>query len=163
MAAAGEPIEIAGLRIEIFPVPGKAPLYREGGHPLLGSEAGETAGVLIGRGAGKLAYVPGCAHLSPALLEKLREADILLFDGTLFTDDEMIAAGVGGKTGWRMGHLPISGHGGSLQALAGLPARRKLFVHINNTNRILVEGSPERRAVEEAGFELARDGMELPL
>jgi pyrroloquinoline quinone biosynthesis protein B len=75
----------------------------------------------------------------------------------------MIAAGVGAKTGRRMGHLPIAGEGGSLEALARLPAKRKIFVHINNTNPILVEGSPERRAVEEAGFEVARDGMELAL
>jgi pyrroloquinoline quinone biosynthesis protein B len=158
-----EPVEIAGLRLEIFAVPGKAPLYLERADPLIGSEAGETAGVIIARGAGKLAYVPGCARLGVALVEKLREADILLFDGTVFTDDEMIAAGVGAKTGRRMGHLPIAGEGGSLEALARLPAKRKIFVHINNTNPILVEGSPERRAVEQAGFEVARDGMELAL
>jgi pyrroloquinoline quinone biosynthesis protein B len=158
-----ELVEAAGLQIEFFPVAGKAPLYLEGADPLIGSEAGETAGVTLVGPTGKLAYVPGCAHLHPALLEKLREADLLLFDGTVFMDDEMIAAGVGAKTGRRMGHLPIAGEGGSLAALAGLPAKRKIFVHINNTNPILVEGSPERRAVEEAGFEVARDGMELAL
>jgi pyrroloquinoline quinone biosynthesis protein B len=107
--------------------------------------------------------VPGCAHLTPALMEKLRQADTLLFDGTLFTDGEMIAAGVGTKTGRRMGHIPISGEGGSLLALAALPAKRKVFVHVNNTNPILVEGSPEHTAVEQASFEVAYDGMELSL
>jgi pyrroloquinoline quinone biosynthesis protein B len=159
----GEAVEAAGLRIEIFPVPGKAPLYLEGTVPAVDSETGETAGVMIGRGERKLAYVPGCAQLSPDLLERLGKAEILLFDGTLFTDDEMIAAGLGAKTGRRMGHMPISGEGGSLEALGPLSAKRKLFVHINNTNPILDAGSPPRRAVEQAGFEVAWDGMELPL
>jgi pyrroloquinoline quinone biosynthesis protein B len=161
--APGEPVEAAGLRIEIFPVPGKAPLYLEGTVPAVGSETGETAGVMIGRGERKLAYVPGCAQLSPDLLERLGKAEILLFDGTVFADDEMIAAGVSSKTGRRMGHLPIAREGGSLAALRGLPAKRKIFVHVNNTNPVLVEGSPERGAVEEAGFEVAHDGMEILL
>jgi pyrroloquinoline quinone biosynthesis protein B len=156
-----ERVAMAGLRIELFPVPGKAPLYLEGADPRVGSETGETTGVMIAARRRKLAYVPACAHLSPELLERLREADVLLFDGTAFTDDEMIAAGVGAKTGRRMGHVPISGEGGSLGSLAALPG--KLFVHVNNTNPILVEGSPERRAVEQAGFEVAQDGMELAL
>jgi pyrroloquinoline quinone biosynthesis protein B len=161
--AAGEPIDIVGLKVEIFAVPGKAPLYLEGAQQQIGSEIGETAGVMIADGGRKLAYVPGCAHLTPALMEKLRQADTLLFDGTLFTDGEMIAAGVGTKTGRRMGHIPISGEGGSLLALAALPAKRKVFVHVNNTNPILVEGSPEHTAVEQASFEVAYDGMELSL
>ena len=118
---------------------------------------------MIGRGERKLAYVPGCAQLSPDLLERLGKAEILLFDGTVFADDEMIAAGVSSKTGRRMGHLPIAREGGSLAALRGLPAKRKIFVHVNNTNPVLVEGSPERSAVEEAGFEVAHDGMEILL
>ena len=75
----------------------------------------------------------------------------------------MIAAGVGTKTGRRMGHLPIAGPGGSLERLRGLPARRKIYIHINNTNPILVAGSPERAAIEAAGFEAAFDGMEILL
>jgi pyrroloquinoline quinone biosynthesis protein B len=162
-ASPGVALEVAGLRIELFPVPGKAPLYREGPAPAIGVESGETTGVTIGAGAARIAYIPGCAELSTAVLDTAGEADILLFDGTLFRDDEMIAAGVGEKTGRRMGHLPIAGEGGSLERLAALPCRRKLFVHINNTNPILVEGSPERRAVERAGFEVAHDGLEIPL
>jgi pyrroloquinoline quinone biosynthesis protein B len=88
---------------------------------------------------------------------------VLLFDGTLFTDDEMIAAGVGSKTGRRMGHIPISGPEGSLATLRQLKAARKIYIHINNTNPVLVEGSPERRLVEAAGFEVAHDGMEIAL
>ena len=87
---------------------------------------------------------------------------MLLFDGTLFTDDEMIRTGTGIKTGRRMGHMPISGADGSLVALAGLSTRR-IYTHINNTNPVLVEGSPERMQVEAAGWEVAYDGMEIVL
>ena len=86
----------------------------------------------------------------------------MLFDVTLFVDDEMIATGTGSKTGRRMGHMPLDGEGGTLAALAGLP-RRRILTHINNTNPILIEGSVERRKVEDAGFEIAEDGMEIVL
>ena len=86
----------------------------------------------------------------------------IFFDGTLFRDDEMIATGTGSKTGRRMGHMPIDGDGGSLAALANVAARR-IYMHINNTNPILVEGSPERLHVERNGWEVAEDGMEIVL
>jgi pyrroloquinoline quinone biosynthesis protein B len=159
----GERIEAAGLAIELFPVPGKAPLYQEGPDLRIGGETGETTGVLVTHDGRQLAYVPGCAQLSPSVLDRIAEADVLLFDGTLFTDDEMIAAGVGSKTGRRMGHIPISGPEGSLATLRQLKAARKIYIHINNTNPVLVEGSPERRVVEAAGFEVAHDGMEIAL
>jgi pyrroloquinoline quinone biosynthesis protein B len=88
-------------------------------------------------------------------------ADVLLFDGTVFEDDEMQRAGVGVKTGRRMGHVPISGEGGSLHAFDGVKIGRKVYIHINNTNPILIEGSPERRAVEAAGWEVSQDGLEI--
>jgi pyrroloquinoline quinone biosynthesis protein B len=94
--------------------------------------------------------------------ERMGRADAILFDGTLSTDDEMIALRVGEKTGIRMGHMPIDGEGGSLVALSDLTARR-IFIHINNTNPILIEGSPCRQRVEAAGFEVAFDGMEIAL
>ena len=84
----------------------------------------------------------------------------MLFDGTLFTDDEMIRTGTGKKPGRRMGHVPIDGPEGSLQRLAGIDGRR-IYIHINNTNPVLVAGSPERRKVEAAGWEIAEDGMEI--
>ena len=87
---------------------------------------------------------------------------MILFDGTLFADDEMIASGTGEKTGRRMGHMPIDGADGSLAALAGL-GKRRIYVHINNTNPILIDGSPERRRVEAAGWEVAADGLEITL
>jgi pyrroloquinoline quinone biosynthesis protein B len=159
----GERVVAVGLDIELFPVPGKVPLYQEGADPTVGGETGETTGVLVSKDGRTLAYVPGCASLTPWVLDRIADADVLLFDGTLFTDDEMIRAGVGAKTGRRMGHIPISGPDGSLATLQQLKARRKIYIHINNTNPILVEGSPERRAVEAAGFEVARDGMEIAL
>jgi pyrroloquinoline quinone biosynthesis protein B len=85
-----------------------------------------------------------------------------LFDGTVFTDDEMIQTGTGTKTGRRMGHIPVNGADGSLAALGSLSSRR-VFIHINNTNPILIEDSPERRHVEAAGWQVAHDGMELQL
>ena len=96
------------------------------------------------------------------LFRSLTRADVVLFDGTLFADDEMIATGTGNKTGRRMGHMPIDGEGGALAALAGLGGRR-ILTHINNTNPILIEGSAQRRKVEDAGFEIAEDGMEIVL
>jgi len=99
---------------------------------------------------------------SIAFERQLGDADVVLFDGTLFTDDEMIAAGAGVKTGRRMGHMPVGGPDGTLAALAGL-ARRRILIHINNTNPILIEDSRERHAVEAAGFEVAEDGMRIEL
>jgi pyrroloquinoline quinone biosynthesis protein B len=161
-AVPGEPLQTRdGLTIELFPVPGKAPLYLEADDPKIGSEGGETAGVLARDGNRVLAYVPGCAELSPQVLARFADADAILFDGTLFTDDEMIHAGVGEKSGRRMGHVPMTGSGGSLGVLSGLPARRKIYVHINNTNPVLIDGSPERLEVERAGLEVAYDGMEV--
>ena len=93
----------------------------------------------------RIVYIPGAAAVTPAMLARMEGADIVFFDGTLFRDDEMIATGTGAKTGRRMGHMPIDGEEGSLAALDGLAARR-IYIHINNTNPILVDGSPERRA-----------------
>ncbi len=106
--------------------------------------------------------MPGAAAVTPVLRERLARADVLLFDGTLFADDEMIRNETGKKSGRRMGHLPINGPDGSLAALAGLSSRR-IFVHINNTNPLLVDGSPERARVAAAGWEVAEDGMEILL
>jgi pyrroloquinoline quinone biosynthesis protein B len=162
VARPGETVETTpGVRIALTPVPGKAPLYREGDKPEIGVETGETAGVFGSAGSMGLAYVPGCAILTDPLIGRLSQADVVLFDGTLFEDDEMIRAEVGSKTGRRMGHIPISGPGGSLDVLRRLGVSRTIYVHLNNTNPVLIEGSPERRAVEDAGIEIAHDGLEI--
>jgi pyrroloquinoline quinone biosynthesis protein B len=151
-----------GLQAELFAVPGKIALYLEGDDPALAAETDANVGVELVCGSRRLAYVPGAAAMTAALRTRLARADVILFDATLFTDDEMIKTGTGAKTGRRMGHMPLEGADGTLAALAGLGGRR-ILTHINNTNPILVEGSAERRLVEQAGFEVAEDGMEIAL
>jgi pyrroloquinoline quinone biosynthesis protein B len=158
----GETISpLTGLSLEVFAVPGKLPLYLEGEAPEIG-ESAVNVGVELTAGDRRLLYIPGAAGVTPAMRERMRRADAILFDGTLFTDDEMIALRAGEKTGMRMGHMPIEGPDGSLAALSDLTARR-IFIHINNTNPILIDGSPARRRVEDAGFEVAFDGLEIVL
>lgn len=156
-----EPFAAAGLEAILFPVPGKLPLYREGADPQI-TESEANVGVELRAAGRRLVYVPGCAMVPGALRQRLAGADVVLFDGTLFTDDEMIRTGTGPKTGLRMGHMPIDGPAGTLAALADVKARR-IFIHINNTNPILVEGSPERTQVEGAGWEVAEDGLRIEL
>ena len=151
-----------GLEAEVFSVPGKVALYLEKGEPETAADTGVNVGVEIRSGGTRLAYVPGAAAMTEGLLKRLGRADAVLFDGTLFRDDEMIVSGTGVKTGRRMGHMPIDGADGTLQQLGGLKARR-ILTHINNTNPILIDGSPERCQVEAAGFEIAEDGMEIVL
>jgi len=151
-----------GIAAELFIVPGKLPLYLEGEAPVTNAETGANVGVEITAGEARLCFVPGAAAVTPALARRLARADAILFDGTLFRDDEMLTSGTGTKTGRRMGHMPIEGADGSLRALSGL-GKRRIYIHINNTNPILVEGSAERRMVEAAGWDVAADGMEICL
>jgi pyrroloquinoline quinone biosynthesis protein B len=112
---------------------------------------------------GKLTYVPGCGDIDEKLIDDLAGTDILLFDGTVWTDDEMKTAGVGQKTGRRMGHVPVSGADGSMAGLKVLGAKQKFFVHLNNTNPLLVDGSLAREQAEAHGWRVSHDGMELVL
>lgn len=154
---------VPGLRATLFPVPGKAPLWLEGAAPVIGEAGESTVGVLLEAGGRRLAYVPGCARVSEDLRRRVDGVDALLFDGTVLEDDDLIRAGVGTKTGWRMGHVPMNGPQGSIAGLSDLRIGRRVFVHVNNTNPVLVEGSGERRAVEEAGWTVAHDGLTLHL
>jgi len=159
----GERFTLAGgIEASLFIVPGKVPLYLENEAPKLDAESAANVGLELQRDGARLVFVPGAASVTPALRERCERAEVVLFDGTLFTDDEMLRSGTGEKTGRRMGHIPINGEGGALQALQGLAARR-IFIHINNTNPILIAGSPERAKVEAAGWEIAEDGMEIVL
>ena len=151
---------LPGIEAELFSVPGKVPLYLEGDRSK--NEADVNVGVELRAGTARLVYVPGAAAVPAPIQDRLARADIVLFDGTLYRDDEMILTGTGEKTGRRMGHMPIDGPDGTLVTLAGLSGRR-LFIHINNTNPILIEGSPERAHVTAAGWEVAEDGMEIAL
>ena len=152
-----------GLRARPFFVPGKVPLYEESGTVRLGDIGESTLGLEIESDSARMVYIPGCAKMSDDILQRTAGADLLLFDGTTFTDDEMVNLGLSQKTAWRMGHMAISGTGGSLSAFAASTPRRRIYTHINNTNPILVEDSPERQAVEAAGWEVAFDGMEISL
>ncbi|WP_421993123.1 pyrroloquinoline quinone biosynthesis protein PqqB [Roseococcus sp.] len=152
-----------GLTFEAYPVPGKVPLFAETGADPGVVEDGEAVGLAISAGGATLHYIPGCAMMTPALSDRLRGAECVMFDGTLFTDDEMIAAGAGPKTGRRMGHMPIAGPGGSLESFAGLGVRRRIYVHLNNTNPALLEDSPERAHLAAQGWAVAEDGMEITL
>jgi pyrroloquinoline quinone biosynthesis protein B len=160
----GAPFEVADdLQAELFFVPGKLPLYLEGEAPALAGETGANVGIELSSGGKRMVYVPGAAAVTAAMRTRFARADVIFFDGTLFTDDEMIRNGTGTKTGRRMGHMPIDdGNEGSLAGLAGVGCRR-IFIHINNTNPILVAGSPEQDRVRQAGWEIAEDGLKVVL
>lgn len=160
---AGAAWQLGSATFTLFAVPGKAPLYLEGADPVTESDAGETSGLSITVGDRKLVYIPGCALIDDPVRRHAEDADVILFDGTLFDDEEMRRAGLGQKTGRRMGHLPMTGAGGSLEWLAKLKAARKIYTHINNSNPVLIEGSPARAVVEGAGIEIAHDGLEITL
>jgi pyrroloquinoline quinone biosynthesis protein B len=154
---------IPGLRVTLFAVPGKVPLWLEGEQVEIGAETETTVGAMIEAGGRRLAYIPGCALVNDDVRRRVAGVDALLFDGTVLYDDDMIRAGVGTKTGWRMGHVPMRGDNGAIEALAGVEIGRRVFVHINNTNPVLVEGSAERADVEAAGWTVGHDGLGLDL
>jgi pyrroloquinoline quinone biosynthesis protein B len=154
---------LPGLSARLFAVPGKAPLYMESGAVDTEMMGGQTVGAELKSSGARLVYIPGCSKMTPEIKSVINGADALFFDGTLFRDDEMVTEGLGSKTGLRMGHMPISGPGGSLELLAGVNAKRKIYVHMNNTNPIWRPESGERQAVESAGVEIGFDGMELLL
>jgi len=150
-----------GLTLTLLLMPGKIPLYLED-RSATQPEAGPNYAALLQANGRSLIIAPACADITDAVRAQLRQAHVLFFDGTLFDDNEMIAAGLGEKTGRRMGHVPISGPDGTLARLGDLPARR-ILLHINNTNPILLQDSPARPKAEAAGFEVAYDGMEVRL
>jgi pyrroloquinoline quinone biosynthesis protein B len=155
--------EIAGLRVQAVPVPGKAPPYsphRRGDAP------GHNAAVRIDdpTTGGRLFYAPGLARVGEAERRHLDDCHCVLVDGTLWTEDEMVSAGLGRKHAADMGHLPQCDGPrgpGMLQALDACAARRKVLIHINNSNPILDEDGPQRAELARRGIEVAFDGMEL--
>jgi pyrroloquinoline quinone biosynthesis protein B len=150
-----------GISVTAFPVHGKVALYLEDpSKEGFGTETGDTIGLSItAPGSGTLLYIPGCALIDDELLMRVRGADALLFDGTLFTDGEAIELGVLDKTSRRMGHVPVTGEGSSLKAFDGAGIARKAYIHINTTNPMLEHGSQAEAAVRSAGWEIAYDGM----
>ena len=124
-------------------------------------ESETTVGCAVTDGHATLLFIPSCAAVSPALARRLRGADTVLFDGTLATENEMVDAGLGPKSGSRMGHMSVFGDGGTLASFEGLGVRRRILIHLNNSNPVLLEDSPEHAAVLAAGWSVAHDGMEL--
>lgn len=159
--ADGSPL---GFSVVPFSVPGKVALWLEDVNrgANFGTVEEDTIALEVRSGGRtRFFYIPGCAHMTEALSARLRGAPLVFFDGTLYTDDEMIRDGVGVKTGARMGHMSVSGAEGTLAAFADLDVARRVFIHINTTNPILIADTPERAAVTAAGWEVAYDGMEL--
>lgn len=153
-------LEGSSLSVESFAVGGDAPRYLDGS----GVELEASGFVFRDRaGGGVLTYVPGLARLDDDVLSRFAASDLVLVDGTFWRDDELARLGISTRSARDMGHLPLSGPGGTLEALARLERPRKVLVHINNTNPILFEDSPERDAVVSAGVEVASDGLEVEL
>jgi pyrroloquinoline quinone biosynthesis protein B len=166
----GEEIELrlaggraSGLTVEAIPLPGQAPLH-------LGARFGEphpedNVGLLIrdSKRGTTLAYFPGCARITPAVLDAAGRARCLFFDGTFWSDDELVALGLAERRATEMGHVPIGSDAGSLAAFAQSRVPERFFIHINNTNPILREDSVERRTVRDAGWQVAQDGLDLTL
>ncbi|MEE4279223.1 MAG: pyrroloquinoline quinone biosynthesis protein PqqB [Halieaceae bacterium] len=165
LAIDGSAFQVEGverLKITAVPLSGKAPPYsphRHDPHP------GDNIGILVEDtvDGSTLFYAPGLGEVDDRLLGIMQRADCLLVDGTFWQEDEMIVAGVGSKLASEMGHLPQSGEGGMIERLRGLDRPRKVLIHINNTNPILVEDSPERRILDAERIEVAYDGMEIDL
>jgi len=149
-----------GLSFTAVPLKSEAPPYSPHRHNTV---PGDNIGVRVqdSHTGGTLFYAPGLGAFDEEVLGYMREADCILVDGTLWTDDEMIRAGIGEKRGQEMGHLDQSGRGGIVETLSVLKGPRKILIHINNTNPILDEDSPEHRALERVGIEVAYDGMEI--
>jgi pyrroloquinoline quinone biosynthesis protein B len=153
------PLGDSGLFVTAIGVPGKRPLHLEGLGP---ASLEDNVGFRIRHGSTTLAYLSAVAGRSPAVDEAVAGAACVFFDGTFWSSDELVTAGLGTRRAEDMAHWPVGGPAGSLSYLRALPGRRVL-IHINNTNPLLAEDAPERRALVEAGVELAHDGMELSL
>jgi pyrroloquinoline quinone biosynthesis protein B len=145
------------LTVEAFAVPGDPPRFARESH------AGHTVGLVIREAATgrSVVFAPGCGAIDDTVRARLAAADLVLFDGTFWSDNELIALGISPSTAREMGHVPISGRDGSLAALATLTRARRVYTHINNSNPILIEDSPERRAVIDAGLIVGADGAEF--
>ena len=145
----------SGISVQPFAVPAGPPRFASRSSP------GHTVGLILTdeTSGGACAFVPGCGALDSALVERLGATELLLFDGTFWTDDELVNLGISDRSARDMDHLPVSGDSGSLARLSALARPQKVFTHINNTNPMLLEDSPERATLERAGFAVGSDGM----
>lgn len=157
----------SGIMVEAFEVPGKIALWLEDESKgeNFGTQEGDTIGLKISSKDTdeSFFYIPACAKMTEELSKRIENSELVLFDGTLWKNDEMASSKVGEKTGQRMGHMNNSGPDGSMEAFKNLNVKKKIFIHINTTNPILLSTSDERKIVEENGWEVSYDGMEIKL
>ena len=155
----------SGIEILPFEVTGKGAWYLEGERREGAKAAGDTLGLRVrDKATGKFFFfVAACAEVTDDLKARLKGAPLVFFDGTVWRDDELIAAGLATKTGRSMGHISMSGEQGAIAALESLGIERKIFLHINNSNPALLHNSAERRAAEQAGWQIPADGTEIVL
>jgi pyrroloquinoline quinone biosynthesis protein B len=154
---------VPGLRFAALPLSSKAPPYSPHRND---PQPGDNVGLSIGdqRSGARLFYAPGLGRMEPHVWQAMQEADCVLVDGTLWTEDEMIRLGASAKLSSDMGHLPQTGPGGMIEWLDRLPAKtRRVLIHINNTNRILDEDSEERALLASHAIEVAHDGLSIEL
>ena len=154
----------SGVCCEVFSLGNRYPVYisPERVATLMPEEA--SLGVMLtASSGGRLAYMPAVPAINDRLFQLLETADVVLFDGTFWSDDELIRVQGSGATAHEMGHVPVSGTEGSLRRLAGLRRPRKVFVHVNNTNPMLDESGSEFRELRDAGWEVAEDGWQFNL
>jgi len=157
LSAAGKD---SGLRCEVHYLSGRYPKYVKSESAKLAPDEATAALFFESASGQRVAYVPAVGSLSDALLGKIRHADLLLFDGTFWSDDELRRVQGSGERAHEMGHIPVEE---SLRLLKDIEVKRKMFVHLNNTNPILNEASAEHRAVRNAGWEVAEDNWQLEL
>ena len=156
--ATGREVALAdGLSYRAFPVPTTKRARFGTGEGVVGYR------ITNGHTGRALVYLPNAQQVTASVRAHLEGCTCVLFDGTCWQDDELIQLGIADRTSREMGHLPIAGAGGSLGQLARLPIERRIYIHVNNTNPILLEDSPERRMVEDHGLEVAADGLELEM
>lgn len=151
-----------GLIFTAVPLKSEAPPYSPHRH---NTRPGDNTGMRIEdtRTGKNLFYAPGLGVAEPHVLEYMRNADCVLVDGTVWTDDELSHEGISDKRALEMGHLDQSSKGGIMDMLSGMERPRKILIHINNTNPILNEESPQRQKLNEAGIEVSYDGMDIEL
>lgn len=156
--------EDSGLRCQTLPLGTHFPTYVSPPRRSQLSPLESSLGVIVESSSGKrLAFMPAVPRIDDVLLKTLDSADVILFDGTFWSDDELVRIQGSGQTAHDMGHVPVSSFDGSLARLAHLRHPRKIYVHINNTNPMLNQDSPEHRQVCDAGWEIAEDGWKLEL
>ena len=154
----------AEINCSVFSLGNRFPAYVSRDRALELNPAEASLGVIAESASGKrLAYVPAVPEIDDALLKRLEETDLLLFDGTFWSDEELLRMKVGSSLARDMGHIPVSGAEGSLRRLSALRRPRKIFIHVNNTNPMLDESGPEYAEVRAAGWEVAEDGWNFEL